>query len=97
MPIAGDFALVTRNAVDFRGSPEAPGNRGLYRNQALHAGLVCLNGPPGMDLDMQREWFETAFDKLDALGNDLTNRVLEVTLENGESDLVVRVYDLPSA
>jgi hypothetical protein len=49
--------------------------------QSRHAGLICLNGPPGMDLDMQAELFRQALDEL-AFAPDLVNQVLEVTLED---------------
>lgn len=62
------------------------------QNVAIHAGLVCLNGPPGMDLDMQIELFEMALIELD--DDDLVNQVLEVTLEDEETFRVVR-YALP--
>jgi hypothetical protein len=90
----GDWTFVTRNSVDFRGSAERPGAKGQYADVALHAGLVCLNGPPGMDLDMQLELFEQALDELEA-NSDLVNQVLEVTFE--ESVLHVRRYHLPTA
>ena len=63
-------------------------------NVAIHAGLICLNGPPGMDLDMQIELFDQAMDELDA-DSDLVNQVLEITLEN--DCLHVRRYRLPVA
>ena len=94
--VAGDLTLVTKNSVDFRGPADAPGSKGLYTVLDLHAGLICLNGPPGMDLDMQRELFAVVLDKLDALDGDLTNRVLEATLDSAEGDIILRLYDLPS-
>lgn len=94
--VAGDLTLVTKNSVDFRGPADAPGSKGLYAVLDLHAGLICLNGPPGMDLDMQRELFAVVLDKLDALDGDLTNRVLEATLDSAEGDIILRLYDLPS-
>jgi hypothetical protein len=56
----GDWTFVTRNSIDFRGPRHAPGSRGQYADVAVHAGLICLNGPVGMDLDLQLELFETA-------------------------------------
>lgn len=85
-----DWVLVTRNSVDFRGPRNMPGSKGQYANVPLHAGLVCLNGPVGMDLAMQRELFTEALDELD-VDRDLTNQILEVTLEeNGVGIQVVR-------
>src|SRR3546814_16858512 len=72
----GDWTFVTKNSVDFRGPRDKPGTKGQYADVAIHAGLICLNGPPGMDLDMQIELFEQALVELDA-DPDLVNQVLE--------------------
>lgn len=56
----GDWTFVTKNSVDFRGSAANPGSKGQYSDVALHAGLICLNGPDTMDLAMQVELFEQA-------------------------------------
>jgi hypothetical protein len=90
----GDWTFVTRNSVDFRGPADAPGAKGQYRKTSLHAGLICLNGPVGLDLDMQLELFEIA---LDAVGDDdLVNQVIEVTLEDAnETDITITRYGLP--
>jgi hypothetical protein len=61
---------------------------------AIHAGLICLNGPPGMDLDIQLELFEVALDELDR-DDDLMNQVLEVNLEDADEEIEVRRYRLP--
>lgn len=89
----GDWTFVTKNSVDFRGPKDRPGSRGQYSDVALHAGLICLNGPPGMNLDMQIELFEQALLELDH-GDDLVNQVLEVTLEDEDALRIVR-YALP--
>lgn len=68
--IGGDWTFVTRNSVDFRGPPSKPGSRGLHARAAIHAGLICLNGPPGMDLDLQCELFDQALAEL-AIDDDL--------------------------
>jgi hypothetical protein len=78
--------------VDFRGPPEKSGAKGQYADVTIHAGLVCLNGPPSMDLDMQIELFEQALDELET-DADLVNQVLEITWE--EDALHVRRYRLP--
>lgn len=91
--LGGDWTFVTKNSVDFRGPAERPGAKGEYADVAIHAGLVCLNGPPGMDLDMQIELFEQALDELEA-DSDLINQVLEITCE--EDTLHVRRYRLPA-
>jgi hypothetical protein len=88
-----DWTFVTKNSVDFRGPASQPGSKGQYADVALHAGLICLNGPPGMDLDMQLELFEQALQELEA-DPDLINQVLEITCE--EDSLHVRRYHLPA-
>lgn len=92
----GDWTFVTRNAYDFRGGADAPGDKGEYAKVELHAGLICLNGPAdGFTLDTQLELFEIALDELDRDG-DLVNQVLEVTLESdGAQDITIRRYVLP--
>ena len=89
----GDWIFVTKNSVDFRGPRDKPGTKGQYADVAIHAGLICLNGPPGMDLDMQIELFEQALLELDA-DPDLVNQVLEITLDD-DDDLRVLRYALP--
>lgn len=91
-----DWVLVTKNSEDFRGPREAPGTKGQYADVALHAGLVCLNGPVGMDLVLQRELFSEALDELD-VDADLTNQILEVTLEDGEAGIQVVRYSHPES
>ncbi len=92
--VAGDYTLVTKNSVDFRGAADEPGAKGLYNDVEVHAELICLNGPKGMDLDLQLELFEYGLDELDALGDDLVNKCLEVTLDS-EDAIVITLYDLP--
>ena len=88
----GDWTFVTRTAIDFRGPAQRPGRRGQYADVVLHAGLVCLNGPPGMDLDMQRELFDQALAEL-RHDPDLVNQVLEISLERDA--LRILRYHLP--
>lgn len=90
----GDWTFVTKNSVDFRGPADNPGSKGQYSKVAVHAGLICLNGPPGMDLDMQIELFDEALDEL-ARNSDLVNQVVEITLE--EDSIHVQRYQLPKA
>lgn len=55
--VAGDFTLVTHNAVDFRGDgPTKLG--GEHAKQPIHAGLVCLNSVHAMDLQRQHDLFQ---------------------------------------
>jgi hypothetical protein len=67
-----DWMFVTKNSVDFRGPDKSPGSSGQYADVAVHAGLICLNGPVGMDLDLQLELFEAALDELN-LDSNLVN------------------------
>ena len=90
----GDWTFVTRNSIDFRGPASNPGSRGQYADIAIHAGLVCLNGPEGMNVDVQLELFEQVLEELVADG-DLINQVLEISLE-GERELRILRYELPS-
>jgi hypothetical protein len=93
--IAEDWVLVTRNSDDFRGPRETPGSKGQYSNVSLHAGLVCLNAPAGMDLALQRELFSEVLDELDTVG-DLTNQILEVTLEDSQAGIQIERYRCPA-
>ena len=90
--IDGNWTFVTKNSIDFRGPSSRPGTSGQYADVMLHAGLVCLNGPEGMDLDMQMELFEEVLNELDR-HSDLVNQVLEIATD-GEELHVVR-YKLP--
>jgi hypothetical protein len=91
--LEADWTFVTRNAVDFRGPASQPGARGQYVDVAIHAGLICLNGPEGMDLDLQLELFALALDEVG--DGDLVNQVLEMSLLGGDEVRVLR-YALPS-
>lgn len=91
--VDGDWTFVTRNSVDFRGPASKPGSRGQYADVAIHAGLICLDGPEGMDLDLQLDLFELALDEIG--GGDLVNQVLEITLLE-DNDIRILRYALPS-
>lgn len=95
MAIEGDWTLVTRNSVDFRGPANAPGTKGEYSKLVLHAGLICLNGPVGMDLDMQIDLFRKALEAV-AEDSDLVNKCLEVTMDD-EGMIRTHRYRLPKA
>jgi uncharacterized protein DUF5615 len=87
--------LVTWNCKDFRGPKDAPGTKGVLADVRLHAGLICVDGPTGMDLNLQRLLFGIVLEELDRQP-DLTNQVLEVVIdESGESVDIVR-YELPT-
>jgi putative AlgH/UPF0301 family transcriptional regulator len=63
-----DWVLVTKNSEDFRGPRSAPGTKGQYADVSLHAGLVCLNGPVGMDLAKADGAYGAALVELKRLG-----------------------------
>jgi hypothetical protein len=90
-----DWVFVTKNSIDFRGPASSPGAKGQYRDLVLHAGLVCLNGPVGMDLDLQLELFAMALDELER-DADLVNQVLEITLLDANDEVDLLRYRLPS-
>ena len=92
--VDGDWTFVTGNSIDFRGPADRPGSRGQYAEVAVHPGLICLNGPPGMDLDMQIELFDASLVEL-AQKPDLINQVLEITLE--DDTIHVQRHQLPNA
>lgn len=91
--VTQDLTLVTHNARDFRGAGAAkPG--GLHAEQAIHAGLICLNSAIGMDFDRQLALFSYALAELADLP-DLINQVLEVS-ETAEGEVHISLYDLPA-
>lgn len=92
----GDWVFVTRNSIDFRGPESDPGSKGEYAGVELHAGLICLNGPAGMDLEMQVEMFEIALAEIQA-NPDMVNTVLEISVHDAlDSDIEVVRYLMPS-
>ena len=66
--------------------------KGQYADITLHAGLVCLNGPPNMDFAMQIELFKQALEALNP-EPDLVNQVLEITI--GDAGSKIWRYHLP--
>jgi hypothetical protein len=90
-----DWVLVTRNSEDFRGPRETRGSEGQYSNVSIHAGLICLNASVGMDLALQRELFSEVLDEL-GTDADLTNQILEVTLEHDEAGIQIERYKYPA-
>jgi len=90
--IDNDWTFVTKNSADFRGPRNKPGSKGQYADVYLHAGLVCLNGPPSMDYAMQMELFQQVLQELEE-DPDLVNRALEMTWEDGR--FCVERYELP--
>ena len=85
--IDGNWTFVTNNSIDFRGPANKRGSTGEYADVRLHAGLVCINAPFGLNLDLQRQIFNLILDDFVENG-DLTSQVLEVDLKkNGEVQL----------
>ncbi len=92
--LSGDWTFVTRNSVDFRGPEDRPGSKGQYTDVSLHAGLICINGPVGMDAELQGELFAVALDEVGDAG-ELVNEVLEVNLDEPDGDIEILRYELP--
>ena len=83
------------NCKDFRGPKEAPGTKGVLAGVPLHAGLICIDGPTGMDLELQTILFNEVLREL-ADDPDLTNQVLEVSMsEAGDKTELIR-YEMPA-
>ena len=62
--------------------------------EALHAGLICINGPDGMTAEVQSELFEAILDEIGSM-QQLLNEVVEVDLDvNGE--FTVHRYQMPN-
>jgi hypothetical protein len=74
--LEGDWTFVTNNSIDFRGPGDKPGSAGEYADVRLHAGLVCIDAPSGLNLSLQRQLFALILDEL--ANGDLTNQLLEV-------------------
>ncbi|PUE06234.1 hypothetical protein B9Z51_15535 [Limnohabitans sp. T6-5] len=91
--VAGDFTLVTHNAIDFRGAGVGMLG-GEHAKQAIHAGLVCLNSEYTMDLQRQRDLFQIALNQLEEL-DDLINQALEI-FELEDMSVEVVIYDIPT-
>jgi len=93
--LSQDWVLVTWNCKDFRGPKEAPGTKGVLAGVPLHAGLICIDGPTGMDLELQIILFNEVLREL-AHNPDLTNQVVEVSMsEAGDKTELIR-YEMPA-
>lgn len=90
----GDWTFVTKNSIDFRGSSSRRGSKGQYSDVALHAGLICLNGPEGMDLNLQLRLFEFALDEIG--DGDLINQVPEIVFDEQSEIRVLRYAQPPN-
>lgn len=76
----GDWTFVTNNSIDFRGPADNPGSTGEYADVRLHAGLVSIDAPFGLNLSLQRQLFGLILDELVKNG-DLTNQLLQVDVK----------------
>ena len=92
--LEGDWTLVTRNSVDFRGPADNPGTGGQFADVPLHAGLICINGPDGMTAEVQCELFEAALDEIGGV-QQLVNEVVEVDLESLDDEFTIHRYPMP--
>jgi hypothetical protein len=90
----GDWTFITNNGVDFRGSAKKPGSQGVYADVPLHAGLVCVDAPGGLNLETQKRLFDLVLSNLEE-GGTLTNQVLQVTLSPDGSVELAR-YGMPA-
>jgi hypothetical protein len=92
--VEDDWTFVTNNSVDFRGPYDKPGSSGQYVDVRLHAGLVCVNAPRGLNLASQKQLFTLILDDLEKDG-DLTNQVREVHLDKTGA-IEIRRRSLPA-
>lgn len=76
----GDWTFITNNSIDFRGPADNPGSTGEYADVHLHAGLVSIDAPFGLNLSLQRQLFGLILDELVKNG-DLTNQLLQVDVK----------------
>ncbi len=89
----GDWTFVTGNSIDFRGPSGEPGSSGQYEDVLLHAGLVCIDAPFGLNLSLQRQVFALVLDEL-AKNGDLTNQVLQMDVKR-DGEVEFRRIQLP--
>lgn len=92
--LEGDWTFITNNSVDFRGPEKKPGSHGIYADISLHAGLICIDAPEGLNLERQKLLFQLILSNLQEHG-DLTNQVLQVTLSPNGAVALIR-YEMPA-
>jgi hypothetical protein len=80
--------------MTFAGQPMIPAQEVNMRVFHCMRGLICLNGPSEMDLDIHVELFEAALDEI-ARDPDLVNQVLEVTFDFEADKITLIRYALP--
>lgn len=90
--VAGDYTLVTHNAIDFRGPDGGPPG-GLHAREEIHAGLVCLVSPNPMTPALQQELFGYVLAEVSLL-DDLINQALEV-IEEESGEVYLDRYEIP--
>lgn len=93
--LEGDWTFITNNGTDFRGPAKNPGSHGVYAGISLHAGLICVDAPGGLNLERQKRLFDLILSNLIEEG-DLTNQVLEVVLSTDGSVELIRFKMPPS-
>jgi hypothetical protein len=91
----GDWTFITNNGIDFRGSPKKPGSHGVYADISLHAGLICVDAPGGLNLERQKRLFDLILSNLMEAGG-LTNQVLEVVL-SADGSVELSRYPMPAS
>ena len=91
--LEGDWTFITNNGTDFRGPAKTPGSSGVYAGISLHAGLICVDAPGGLNLERQKRLFDLILSHLTDAGN-LTNQVLEVVL-SADGSVELSRYAIP--
>ena len=81
------------------GFAEQPGTQGQHADVAMHAGLICVNGPVGIDAALQCELFAFALKQLGEAGqgSGLVNEVLGVFLDALDGKPELYHYKLPKS
>ncbi|MGB0683886.1 MAG: DUF5615 family PIN-like protein [Magnetovibrionaceae bacterium] len=93
--IEEDWTLVTRNSNDFRPVKGSSSKSPCYVGQPLHAGLICLNPPPGSGRTVLQDYFAAALNHMGPGGN-LTNQILEIDpAVSANERVMIRLYDFP--
>lgn len=93
--LEGDWTFITNNSTDFRGPANTPGSSGAYADVRLHAGLVCIDAPFGLNLNLQREVFGLILEEFVKNG-DLTNQVLQVDVRK-DGRVYLERFALPAS
>lgn len=62
--LEGDWTFITNNGTDFRGTAKNPGSHGVYAGISLHADLICVDAPRGLNLERQKRLFDLILSNL---------------------------------